>query len=84
MLGLIAATRYELLRAQGYQDLMSRCANFNLVFEALLMLANFKDNHLPLKHKTLRDFNQEIVKILMKIYSMESFIVNKLNDMSTL
>ena len=46
------------------------------------MLMNFKDFDKPLQGYQLMKTNSDLVKTILKIYTMESFIVYKMNEAS--
>ena len=56
--------------------------SFEMAWQALFMLSGIKNIDLPLSTNQLMDTKSDIVKILIKIYTMESFIVYKLNETS--
>ena len=53
-----------------------------MAWKALFLLIDVGDSDVPLTPTQLSDFNSDIVKSLIKIYSMESFIVYRLNETS--
>lgn len=83
--GLIKAQRLELnnlmtnLNDQDYNTIQK---SFQMAWTAMFMLSGIKDVKKPLRPNELRNTQSNLVKTLIKIYTMESFIVYKLNETS--
>ena len=53
-----------------------------MAWQAIFLLADVDDVDKPLTPNQLKDPKSRLVQTLVKIYSMESFIVYKLNETS--